>query len=40
VPLTLPPAGIVARSIVTVIADGELSDRDAAGLVSLAEATP
>jgi hypothetical protein len=40
VPLTLPPDGVAARSIVTVIADGELSAGDAAELVSLAKATP
>lgn len=40
VPLTLPPGGVAARSIVTVIADGQLSAGDAAELVSLAKATP
>jgi hypothetical protein len=40
VPLTLPPDGVAARSIATVIADGELSEADAAELVSIAKATP
>jgi hypothetical protein len=40
VPLTLPPYGVAARSIATVIADGELSDGVAAELVAIARATP
>lgn len=40
VPLTLPPYGVAARSIATVIADGELSYGVAAELVAIARATP
>ncbi|TCO42299.1 methane monooxygenase PmoA-like [Kribbella antiqua] len=35
VPLTLPPGGTAVRSIATVVADGELSDDEAAELVDL-----
>lgn len=40
VPLNLPPAGTAARSIVTVIADGELSGDEAAELVTMAKTAP